>query len=70
MGYSMEDRTFILLSVPSDFIEKFSGFVNNINMLNDNSIEHPITIEKVYFKKKPKFAAIPKGTGVSDEDKT
>ncbi len=63
MGYSMEDRTFILLSVPNDFIEKFNGFVNNIKKLNDDSVSHPIKVENVYFKKKPEFAAVPKGMG-------
>ena len=56
----MKDRTFILLSVPSDFINKLTGFINNINMLNNNSTEIPIKVEKVYFKKKEEFAAIPK----------
>jgi hypothetical protein len=60
MGYSMADRTFILLSVPSDFIEKITGLINNINLLNNDSTEPPVKIEKVYFKKKPKFAAVPK----------
>ena len=60
MGYSMEDRTFILLSVPSDFIDKITGFIKNINMLNNNSVDSPVKIEKVYFKKKPNFAAVQK----------
>lgn len=59
MGYSMEDRTFILLSVPNDFIDKFSGFIKNINTLNKNSKDHIVKIENVYVKKKPKFAAVP-----------
>jgi hypothetical protein len=56
----MEDRTFILLSVPSDFIDKITGFIKNINMLNNDSTKPPVKIEKVYIKKKPKFAAVPK----------
>jgi len=56
----MKERTFILISVPNDFMEKLSGFINNINILNNNSIEPSIKVEKVFLKKKPKFAAIPK----------
>ena len=56
----MEDRTFILLSVPNDFIGKFTGFISNVNMLNNDSDELPVQIEKVYIKKKQEFAAVPK----------
>ena len=56
----MKERTYILLSVPKDFMDKFIGFISNVNMLNDNSTEPPIKVEKVYVKKKQEFAVTPK----------
>jgi len=57
----MPNRTFILLSIPDDFMDKFAGFVNNINALNSDK-EYPIKIEKIY--KEPEFAAVPKNRKV------
>jgi hypothetical protein len=45
--------------MPSDFSEKFSGIINNVNTLNGKDKESPIKIEDVY-KTQPEFAAVPK----------
>ena len=54
----MDERTIIVLSIPDDFKDKFLGFVNNVNMLNNDSGEPPIIIEDAF--KKKKIAATPK----------
>ena len=57
----MKERAFLLLSVPNDFVEKFNGFINNINMLNDSPRDPLVKVESVFLKKKPEFAVVPKG---------
>jgi len=44
----MEGRVKILLSIPTDFLEKFTHFVNNINALNSDR-EQPVKVEKIYY---------------------
>lgn len=44
----MEGRVNILLSIPADFIEKFTHFINNINALNSDR-EQPVRVEKPYY---------------------
>lgn len=56
----MKERTYILLSVPTDFVDKITGFIKNINILNSDSSEPVVKVENVYLKKKPQFAAVPK----------
>lgn len=60
----MSERTFILLSIPNDFKDRFTGFVNNVNIINSDT-EILIRVEKVY--KKTEFAAVPKKEKL-DED--
>ncbi len=51
----MAGRVKILLSIPVDFIEKFTHFINNVNALNSDK-EHPVKVEKMYYnikKEKP-----------------
>ena len=45
----MAGRVKILLSIPADFIEKFTHFINNINALNSDK-EHPVKVEKLYYE--------------------
>jgi len=44
----MEGRVNILLSIPADFIEKFTHFINNINALNSDR-EQPVRVEEPYY---------------------
>jgi len=44
----MKGRINILLSIPIDFIEKFTHFVNNVNALNSDK-ETPVVVEKIYY---------------------
>ena len=60
----MSNRTFILLSIPNDFEDRFAGFVNNVNKINSDT-ETLIRVEKIY--KKTEFAAVPKKEKL-DED--
>lgn len=53
-----DDRIKIVLSIPKDFSEKFTNFINNINLLNSD-VEFPIIIEEVFNDKKMNFAAVP-----------
>lgn len=55
----MSNRIRIVLTIPEDFAEKFTNFVNNINALN-NDKNTPIIIERVNKIEKPKYAAVPK----------
>lgn len=59
-------RTFVLLSVPDGFEQKFLNFIHNVNLLN-NDKDVPIIIEKVY-KKKQNYAAIPLGYEEKEND--
>lgn len=43
-----EGRVHIVLSIPADFLEKFTHFINNINALN-NDREQPVKVEKMYY---------------------
>ncbi len=55
----MADKILVMLSMDEDFSEKFMGFINNLNMLN-NDVKPQVKIENVYFKKKEKeYAAVP-----------
>jgi len=60
-------RTYILLSVPDGFEQKFLNFIHNVNLLN-NDRAMPIVIEKVY-KKKEDYAAVPLENGENNENK-
>lgn len=44
----MEGRINILLSIPVDFIEKFTHFINNVNALNSDR-EQPVRVEEMYY---------------------
>jgi hypothetical protein len=54
-------RTFIIISVPDNFIQKLMNFLHNINAIN-SEIDPPIIVEEV-FKKKEDYAAVPKERG-------
>lgn len=62
----MKDRTFILISVPDDFLEKFSGLIKNVNILNKNSSKPQIDIHEVY---KKDYAAVPIKKGLNGNNK-
>lgn len=57
----MNKRILITLSIPDDFLERFVGFLNNVNMIN-NDVDPPIIIESIIEKdeKKNDYAAVPK----------
>ena len=55
----MDERITITLSIPDDFLEKFIGFLNNVNMIN-NDLSPPIVIEKIMKINKDDFVAVPK----------
>jgi len=52
------EKTFILVSVPNEFSQKFMGMINNINALSQQT-ELPVKIEKVY-KRNTDHAVVPK----------
>jgi len=47
----MDGRINIVLSIPTDFLEKFTHFINNINALNSDR-ERPVRIRKMYYNNK------------------
>jgi len=53
----MGERIIITLSIPDDFLEKFIGFLSNVNMINRDS-EPPVLIERI--TKTGGVAAVPK----------
>jgi len=57
----MKKKVLITLSIPDDFLEKFVGFLNNVNMIN-NSLDPPIIIESIIEKdtEMDDYAAVPK----------
>lgn len=58
----MSEKTYILLSIPEDFLDKFTGFIHNVNMIN-NDEKPPIKIERIgkIKKKSDGYAAVPNG---------
>lgn len=42
----MKNRVFVLLSMNSDFIERFRAFLNNLNAVNGD--EHSVVVEDAY----------------------
>ena len=44
----MDGRINIVLSIPADFLEKFTHFINNINALNSDK-ERPVRVKKMYY---------------------
>lgn len=55
----MKKRAHIIVSVPQDFLDKFMGFIKNLNAINDDK-EEPIIVEKVRLKKN--YAIVPSAT--------
>lgn len=50
----------MLVSIPQSFHQKFAGFVNNLNVLNNDDSQKTVRIEEVYINTKPEFVAVPK----------
>jgi len=57
-------RMYYLISIDDSFKEKFTGFLKNLNNINQGA---PVKLEAVYAQ--PKYAAIPKGQDNESEDK-
>ncbi|RLG45552.1 MAG: hypothetical protein DRN81_01150 [Thermoproteota archaeon] len=44
----VEGRVKVLLTIPADFIDRFTHFINNINALNSDR-DNPVKVEEMYY---------------------